>query len=214
MLALFDDANIPENKIELAEKTTALIFNLKLITSEHSLTKTLFKSAFSNDSAILKLERDCEKTMRKSQEIMKTILNNYNNLATEINQKIQGRTIAFGRGAENPLQLKNDLNQLKFLNTFLGVKWDKAQGVGIQPIPLCGTGESSSAALAPESLHPKDCKSLGSLYKLMKTLRETQVIIKEEGRTIEIPGKGSIDIRDIEQKLQELYARQLKKILI
>ena len=143
MINLFKSAaSTQSDTVELDEKTSALIFSLKLITREHSEAKSIFKTAFSNESSIVKLENECKTRLRKNDEMMKTILNNYNNLAIQFNQKKIGRQHLAGRVSEDFSRMKSDLRRLEFLNTFLAVKWEKDQREGSSPSPYAAQAKS------------------------------------------------------------------------
>ena len=49
------------------------------------------------------------------------------------------------------------------------------------------------------------------MYELTKLLREKNAVIQDDDQTIEIPGQGIVSLKDIEERLQVLFERQMKK---
>ncbi|MCB1112081.1 MAG: hypothetical protein H7A37_04810 [Chlamydiales bacterium] len=193
-------------KIKTAEDVSSLLFELKDITFQRSTSKEVFERAFGEHSKLSRLADDCNETIRNDSALMETVVLNYNILASRVNEGIRRKTFVVKK--ESKEKLSENLKRLKFLNQFLGIKLNHRQMVGITPLPLCDTGESSIAA-APESLQPKDCESLGELYGLLNAIRQNPDIAWK-GDVIQFSDKINISIKEFEEKLLELFQDEIK----
>lgn len=189
MLSLHNQALSSSPSSEVYLQTSSALYQLRKVLQdpriENIRAKTFGQSA---NSELSQLEKLCIQQVRSNPVTMNRYLSRYNGLIQELEAK--------GKSCSEEERAKT-LDQLNYLNQFIGVPWTQAQKKGKVLPPKwswVGSTFSSPSPQSPEKL--RDCETTSQLLDLVVQLRDSGIEVR----------KGTI--REIEKRLIHLYQKE------
>jgi len=153
--------------VEVYKRTTVAIYELQKITTGTNPSSQVFRKVFGRDDKVTQLERSCIDGVRGDANSLKTIKQNYNELAEEVNKLVEKNKKKPEESLRNSIETK--LEALDHLNRFLGVEWTSRIFKGEEKVPIY----SESVLIlpeAPEKGELKGCENLSQLVSYLDTL--------------------------------------------
>lgn len=178
---------------------SALLFEIKSLSCEDSKTQRLYDTLFLRDGEMHQIETECFQKIHDNVEVMDSLLKLYDQLAELMNDSIK-----MGRPQS---EIKGLLNQLKYLNSIIGLEWNEAQKVGKEPVPLW-KAHTAEGNTMPKSMKIADCNRFSALNALLANINQNENVVRHRDKLV-IPGRGEYSYAAVEQKIKDLAEREM-----
>lgn len=179
-----------------------LLFKLKKLSPPTTFIQEVFNFIFTPDRALNQIEVECIKQIHDQPQLMKTILQGYDQLAQTLNQLID-QSNRTGVVSE---EIQPMLYRLEYYNSIIGIPWSEEQKGGRSVVPLWEEQESSSAVT--RSMKLEDCQGLTALYGLVLRISESERSGRYRDKVV-IPGVGEYRYDQIESLIHKFAKEEL-----